>query len=300
RTPALLIPSLIPISIMSAWVSWRIGEEIEPLCVEPSERRGETMFLPLLYMSVIYSSVVEGFLYEWFLHGGLPPWLRIGIDLLWLSPFFADAAATYVYNRLLGKSHQRSANYVSTRLPSFIVPLLGFWSVFSIVGNEISSPILSFTVFDFGIIVWTVFFTWANRVDLPNILQSSPHALLRRLGLLNEFVSRPLGWVYRWKYFGSYLRDVLILVFCLSIASEFWLSNIASWTILAAILGSTFVVWKGREFWTEYDRRTDTNLNSTLIFPPSRGTLRWRFEDQPHSFDARSSSAGQALQLENR
>ncbi len=260
RTPALLIPSLMPISALSH-ISWQIEEEIEPLCTEPLIGSGKQTFLPLLYMSIIYSSVVEGFLYEWFLHGALFPSLRIAIDLLWLSPFFADAAATYVYKRLLGENHEDATTYVSTRLPSFVVPLLVFWSVFSVLGNEISNPILSFMTFDLGIIVWTVFFTWANSVDLPEILRTSRHGFLRGLGLLNNFLSRPLGWVYRRKYFGSYLRDVLILVFSLSIASELWLAHTASWTSLVTILAATFTAWKGWEFWMKNDRLPEPTRN---------------------------------------
>ena len=137
RTPVLLLPSLMPLSALSAWVSRQIEEEIEPANVGPSMNTRRTSILPLLSMSVFYSSVVEGFLYEWFLHGDLRPLLRIGLDLLWLSPFFTDAAATYVYERLLGENHQRATNYVATQLPSFVVPLLGFWFIFSVVGNEL-------------------------------------------------------------------------------------------------------------------------------------------------------------------
>src|ERR1700722_10464565 len=143
-TPALLIPSLIPLSAFSAWVSWQIEEQLEPAYVEPAVGVREASILPLLYMSVFYSSVVEGFLYEWFLHGGLRPWLRIALDLLWLSPFFTDAAATYVYKRFVGETHEGAADYVATRLPSFIVPLHGLWLVFSVAGNGISNPVLSF------------------------------------------------------------------------------------------------------------------------------------------------------------
>lgn len=275
RTPALLIPSLIPLSALSAWVSWQIEEEIEPVYVKPSVNNGKASILPLLCMSVFYSSVVEGFLYEWFLHGGLRPWLRIGVDLLCLSPFFTDAAATYVYQRLLGKNHQYATNYVSTRLPSFVVPLLGFWSVFSIVGNEISSPILSFMVFDFGIIVWTVFFTWANHIDLPENLRTSRSAFLRRLGALNDILSRPLARVYRWKFVGSYLLDLLILIFSLAIASELWLANIASPTTLATIMAVTFAVWKGCEFWMEEDRLPDSSCTVTPTAEESRHTIHW-------------------------
>jgi hypothetical protein len=261
--PALLIPLLMPLSALSALVSWRIEEEIEPFFVQPSLNRGKASILPLLYMSVFYSSVVEGFLYEWFLHGGLRPWLRIGLDLIWLSPFFTDAAATYVYKRLLGDNHENATGYVSTRLPSFVVPLLGFWFVFSVAGNEVSNPILSFMIFDFGIIVWTVFFTWANQVDLPKSLRASRYGFLRRIGVLNDILSRPLGRVYRWKHFGSYLLDLLILIFFLAIASELWLADAAAPTTLAAIMALAFAVWKGREFWLENFRLADSTRTPT-------------------------------------
>lgn len=86
NTPALLIPSLMPLSVLSACVSWQIEKEIDPAHVKPSASATKPSILPLLCMSVFYSSVVEGFLFEWFLRGGLRPWLRIGIDLLCLSP----------------------------------------------------------------------------------------------------------------------------------------------------------------------------------------------------------------------
>jgi hypothetical protein len=251
NAPALMIPLLMPLGALSAWVSWRIEKEIEPDYIEPRQGCGKTSILPLLCMSVFYSSIVEGFLYEWFLHGGLSPWLRIGIDLLWLSPFFTDAAATYVYMRLLGQNPRQATEHVSARLPSFIVPLLGFWSVFSIAGNVVSNPLLSFMIFDFGIIAWTVFFTWANRADLPEILRTSRFASLRRLGVLNAVLSRPLERVYRWRFFGSYLVDLVVLVFSLCIASELWLANVASATTLAALMAVTFATWKGYELWTE-------------------------------------------------
>ena len=196
--PALLIPSLMPLSALSAWVSWRIEQTLERDRVIPSINNSRASILPLLWMSVFYSTFVEGFLYEWFLHGDLPPWLRIAVDLLCLSPLFTDAAATYVYKRLLGENHECATNYVSTRLPAFVLPLLGFWFLFSVVGNEISNPILSFMSFDFGIIAWTVFFTWANRVDLPDYLRTSPYGILRRLGDLNDILSSPLRRVYGW------------------------------------------------------------------------------------------------------
>jgi hypothetical protein len=256
--PALLIPLLMPLSALSAWVSWKIEEEIEPAYVKASANCREASILPLLYMSVFYSSVVEGFLYEWFLHGGLRPWLRIGIDLLFLSPFFTDAAATYVYIRLLGENHESAMKHISTRLVSFVIPLLGIWSVFSIVGNEISNPILSFMIFDFGIIVWTVFFAWANHVDLPETLRTSRYGFWRRVGLVNEILSRPLARVYRWKFFGSYLRDLLVLIFFLAIVSELWLANLASRTTLAAVMAITFAVWKVCEFWMEKHRVPDS------------------------------------------
>lgn len=249
--PALMLPLLMPLGALSGWVSWRIEKEIPRGRLEPSENGAKASLLPLLFMSVFYSSMVEGFLYEWFLHGGLSPWLRIAIDLLWLSPFFSDAAATYVYMRLLGENPRQAAQHVSTRLPSFVVPLLGFWSVFSIAGNVVSNPLLSFMIFDLGIIVWTVFFTWAHRVDLPEALRTSRYVFLRRLGLLNDFVSRPLQAVYRWKFFSSYLVDLVVLVFSLSVASELWLADIASATTLAALIGVTFAAWKGYEFWME-------------------------------------------------
>ncbi|MGH9678990.1 MAG: hypothetical protein ACRD4Y_03490, partial [Candidatus Acidiferrales bacterium] len=203
------------------------------------------------YMSVLYSPFVEGFLYEVALHGNFPAWLRIGVDLLWLSPFFADAAATYVYQRLQGENHEEAARYISKRLPTFIVPLLGFWFLFSIAGNEISNPIISFMIFDLGIIVWTVFFMWANRVDLPQNLRTSRFRFLRHLGVLNDILSRPLRWIYGWKFFGSYLLDLIVLVFSLSIASELWLANVASQTTLTTMIFATFALWKGSEFWLE-------------------------------------------------
>jgi hypothetical protein len=254
--PVLMIPLLMPLSTLSAWVSGRIEVVIEPEYLKSPDNGGKSI-LPLLFMSVFYSSVVEGFLYEWFLHGDLRPRLRIAIDLLWLSPFFTDAAATYVYIRLSGENHQYAVHHVSARLPSFIVPLLGFWSVFSVIGNEISNPILSFIVFDFGIIVWTVFFTWANHVDLPDHLRTSQYRLLRRLGLLNDILSRPLERVYRWQSFGSFLVDLLILIFSLAIASELWLADVASLTTLAISMAMGFAVWKAYEFWMEYPELAD-------------------------------------------
>ena len=124
-----------PLSALSAWVSWRIEEEIEPFFVQPSVNQGKASILPLLYMSVFYSSVVEGFLYEWFLHGGLRPWLRIGPDQFALikSPFFTDAAITYLYKRLLYDNHQNATDCVSTRLPSFVVPFA--WILVSFPGS---------------------------------------------------------------------------------------------------------------------------------------------------------------------
>lgn len=262
-TPAMLIPSLIPLSALSAWVSWQIEEQLEPAYVESAVGTREASILPLLYMSVFYSSIVEGFLYEWFLHGGLRPWVRIALDLFCLSPFFTDAAATYVYKRFVGETHDGAANYVATRLPSFIVPLLGLWFVFSVAGNVISNPILSFMVFDVGIIVWTVFFTWANRVDLPGSLRSSRYRFVRRLGMLNDILSRPLGRVYRWKYFGAYLRDLVILLFSLAIACELWLANVASSLSLAAVLILTFACWKACEFWMQRRRSPDSAGDAT-------------------------------------
>jgi hypothetical protein len=295
-TPALMIPLLMPLSALSACVSWQIEREIEPVHIKPSVNSGKASILPLLYMSVFYSSVIEGFLYEWFLHGGLRPWLRIAIDLFWLSPFFADAAATYVYIRLLGENDQYAMNHVSTRLPSFVVPLLGFWSVFSIAGNEISNPILSFMIFDCGIIVWTVFFTWANRVDLPDILRNSRHGFLRRLGLLNDILSRPLGRVYRWKFFGSYLLDLVVLIFSLAVASELWLANVASATTLATIVAMTFAVWKGCEFWTENHRLPESNRTPTLTTEESTQTIRWPVGIPLYSLDAASFPTKDAVQ----
>lgn len=60
--PALLIPSLMPLSALSAWVSWQIEEEIEPVHGKAPGKDSKATILPLLYMSVFYSSVVEGFL----------------------------------------------------------------------------------------------------------------------------------------------------------------------------------------------------------------------------------------------
>jgi hypothetical protein len=285
-TPALLIPSLMPLSALSAWVSWQIEDEIKPVQAKAPGNEGRASFLPLLYMSVFYSAVVEGFLYEWFLHGGLRPWLRIVLDLLWLSPFFTDAAATYVYERLLGENHQEATNYVSTRLPSFVVPLLGFWLVFSVVGNEVSNPILSFMVFDFGIIVWTVFFTWANHADLPQSLGTSRYAFLRHLGILNDILSRPLGRIYRWKFFGSYLLDLLILIYSLAIASELWLANVASLTVLGTIVAVTFAFWKGREFWMENRRLPDSTRTPTFTAIECRQAIYWPVGIQLYSSDA--------------
>jgi hypothetical protein len=290
-TPAMLIPSLIPLSAFSAWVSWQIEEQLEPAYVESAVGTREASILPLLCMSVFYSSVVEGFLYEWFLHGGLRPWLRIALDLFWLSPFFTDAAATYVYKRFVGETHDGAANYVATRLPSFIVPLLGLWFVFSVAGNEISNPILSFMVFDVGIIVWTIFFTWANRVDLPGCLRSSHYRSVRRLGVLNDILSRPLGRVYRWKYFGAYLLDLVILIFMLAIASELWLANVASPTTLAAILILAFSAWKASEFWMESHRPADSAHTPTGGTKESEHTIRWPVEIRLYPSDALTREA---------
>lgn len=114
------------------------------------------------------------------------------------------------------------------------------------MGNEVSNPILSFMIFDFGIVVWTISFTWANRVDLQESLRTSPHEFLRRLGALNDVLSRPLARVYRWKLFGSYLPDLVILIFALAIGSDLWLANIiASPITLATIMAVGFTVWKG-------------------------------------------------------
>jgi len=297
RTPALLLPSLMPLSALSAWISWQIEEEIEPAYVKPSVNTGKASILPLLYMSVFYSSVVEGFLYEWFLHGNLRPLLRIGLDLLWLSPFFTDAAATYVYERLLGENHQSAANYVATQLPSFVVPLLGFWFIFSVVGNEISNPILSFMIFDFGIIVWTVFFTWANHVDLPESLRTSPYRLLRRLGVLNDILSRPLGRVYRSKLFGSCLLDLLILIFSLAVASELWLADVASPTTLATIMAITFAIWKACEFWMENHRLPHSNHTPKPDTIDFRDTIHRPIGIRAYSFDAASVPAKDAVEL---
>lgn len=249
RMPVLLIPSLMPLSVLSAWVSWQIENEIEPAYVKCPINALKESFLPLLFMSVIYSSVVEGFLYEWCLHGDLRPVFRIGLDLLFLSPFFTDAAATYAYERLLGEDHQSATNYVATRLPSFVVPLLAFWLVFSVVGNEISNPVLSFMIFDFGIIIWTVFFTWANHVDLPENLRTSRYRFVRQLGELNNVLSRPLARVYRSRLFGTYLLDLLILIFSLAVVSELWLADVASGITLATIMATMFAVWKISEIW---------------------------------------------------
>jgi hypothetical protein len=297
RTPAMLIPSLMPLSALSAWVSWQIEEQLEPGYVEVAAGPREASILPLLYMSVFYSSVVEGFLYEWFLHGGLRPWLRIALDLFWLSPFFTDAAATYVYKRFVGESHDGAANYVGTRLPSFIVPLLGLWLVFSVAGNEIANPVLSFMVFDVGIIVWTVFFTWANRVDLPGSLRGSRYRFVRRLGAVNDILSRPLARVYRWKYFGAYLLDLVVLIFSLAIASELWLANVASPMTLAAILILTFATWKAYEFWTESRQPADSVRTPIRATKESEHTIRWPVEIRLSSTDGGSSAAKDAGEL---
>ncbi len=277
RTPALLIPFLMPVGALSAWVSWEIEKKIEPIHLTPygtpCGNGGHASILPLLYMSVFYSSIVEGFLYEWFLHGGLRPWLRIGVDLFWLSPFFVDAAATYVYIRLVGENHERAVNHVSTRLPSFVIPLLGFWSVFSVAGNEISNPLLSFMVFDFGIVVWNIFFMWANHANLPERLRTSPSHFLRRLGLVNDILSRPLGRIYRCKFFGSYLRDLIFLIFSLAMASELWLANIAPPAALAVVVATAFAVWKGREFWME-KRLPESTRASMVTAEESRQAIR--------------------------
>ena len=297
RSPALLLPSLMPLGALSAWVSWQIEEELVPACVKPSVTTGKASILPLLCMSVFYSSVVEGFLYEWFLHGDLRPLLRIGLDLMWLSPFFTDAAATYVYERLLGENHQRATNYVATQLRSFAVPLLGFWFIFSVVGNEISNPILSFMIFDFGIIVWTVFFTWANQVDLPETLRTSPYGLLRRLGVLNDILSRPLGRVYRSKLFGSCLLDLLILIFSLAIASELWLADVASPTTLATVMAITFAGWKACEFWMENHRLAQSNHTPKPDTNDFRDAIHWPIGIRVYFFDTASVQAKDAVEL---
>jgi hypothetical protein len=176
------------------------------------------------------------------------------VDLLFLSPFFADPAATYVYKRFLGESHRVAKNYVAIRLPTFIVPLLVFWTAFSVPGNEISNPILSFMTFNFGIIVWTVFFTWANQVDLPELLRVSPYPALRWLGTVNAILTAPLEKIYSWEYFGAYLSDLLFLIFCMSIAAELWMAGVASLRALGIGLGVAFIAWKGFECWTEARR----------------------------------------------
>jgi hypothetical protein len=297
RTPALLIPSLMPLSALSAWVSWKIENEIQRAHVEPSTRAAKASILPLLYMSVIYSSVVEGFLYEWCLHGDLRPVFRIGLDLLFLSPFFTDAAATYVYERLLGEDHQSATNYVGTRLPSFVVPLLGFWFVFSVAGNTISSPVLSFMVFDFGIIVWTAFFTWANQVDLPENLRTSPNRFLRRLGVLNDFLSRPLGRVYRSRLFGDYLMDLLILIFSLAVASELWLADVATATTLATIMAGTFAAWKTRDIWIGSYRLIDPNHLPIPAIEKHRHTTQWPIGMPLYSLEREPFPVEEAIQL---
>jgi hypothetical protein len=285
RAPALLIPSLIPLSILSAWVSWQIENEIQPGYIKGSVNTAKESFLPLLFMSVIYSSIVEGFLYEWGLHGDLRPLFRIGLDLLFLSPLFTDAAATYVYERFLGEDHQHATNYVGTRLPSFVVPLLGFWFVFSVVGNEISNPVLSFLVFDFGIIVWTVFFTWANHVDLPEKLRTSRYLFLRRLGVLNDVLSRPLGRVYRSKIFGIYLLDLLILIFSLAVVSELWLANVASGMTLATIMATIFGVWKVCDCWIENRRLCNPNHKPKTAIQEFNHTIQWSIRIPLYSLD---------------
>jgi len=296
RIPALLIPTLMPLSALSAWVSWQIENEIQPAHVKPSVNTAKASILPLLYMSVVYSSVVEGFLYEWFLHGDLRPVFRIGLDLLFLSPFFTDAAATYVYERLLGEDHQSATDYIATRLPSFVVPLLGIWLVFSVVGNEISNPVLSFMVFDFGIIVWTVFFTWANQINLPEKLRTSRYGFLRRLGVLNDVLSRPLGRVYRFKLFGSYLLDLLILIFSLAVASEFWLADVGSATTLAIIMAVTFAVWKIGEIWMENRKQRDRNPTLKPIAEESRQIIRWSIGSALSSLERETFPVEEAIQ----
>lgn len=231
------------------------------------------------------------------MHGGLRPWLRIVLDLFWLSPFFTDAAATYVYERLLGENHQEATNYVSTRLPSFVVPLLGFWFVFSVAGNEISNPILSFMIFDFGIIVWTVFFTWANHADLPQSLGTSRHAFLRHLAVLNDILSRPLGRVYRWKFFGSYLLDLLILIYSLAVVSELWLANVASLTVLATIMAVSFAIWKSCEFWMENRRLPDFTRTPTFTANECRQTIDWPIGIRVYSSAAMPFPVEDAAQL---
>jgi hypothetical protein len=274
----------MPLSAWSTWISWQIENAIQPVYFKPTVKAARASILPLLYLSVIYSSVVEGFLYEWCLHGDLRPLFRIGLDVLFLSPFFTDAAATYVYERLLGEGHRSATHYVATRLPSFVVPLLGFWFVFSVVGNTISSPVLSFMVFDLGIIVWTVFFTWANQVNLPESLRTSRYRFLRQVGVLNDVLSRPLGRIYSSKLFGTYLLDLLILIFSLAVASELWLADVASATTLAIIMVVTFAVWKTSDIWIGERQLRDLNRAPRLATEAFRQAINWSIEMRLYSF----------------
>ena len=152
-------------------------------------------------------------------------------------------------------------------------------------------------IFDFGIIIWTVFFTWANHVDLPEYLRKSPYRLFRRLGVLNDILSRPLGRVYRSKLFGSCLLDLLILIFSLAVASELWLADVGSGTTLATIMAVTFVVWKACEFWMENHRLPDSNHAPKPDTKDFIDTIHWAIGIRVDSFDAASVPARDAVEL---
>jgi hypothetical protein len=177
------------------------------------------------------------------------------------------------------------------------VPLLGFWFAFSVAGNEISNPVLSFMVFDFGIIVWTVFFTWANQVDLPENLRTSRHPFLRGLGVLNDFLSRPLGRVYRSRLFGDYLLDLLILIFSLAVVSELWLADVASATSLATIMTVTFAAWKTINIWIGNRRLRDPNHTPMPTTEKYRHAIHWSIGMPLYSLERESFPADEPTQL---
>ena len=152
-------------------------------------------------------------------------------------------------------------------------------------------------IFDFGIIIWTVFFTWANHVDLPETLRTSPYRLLRRLGVLNDILSRPLGRVYRSKLFGSCLLDLLILIFSMAIASELWLADVASPMTLVTIMAITFAVWKACEFWMENHQLADSIHTPKPDTKDFRHTIHWPIGIWAYSFDVASVPAKDAIEL---
>jgi hypothetical protein len=142
-----------------------------------------------------------------------------------------------------------------------------------------------------------LFHIWANHVNLPETLRTSPYRLLRRLGVLNDILSRPLGRVYRSKLFGSCLLDLLILIFSLAIASDLWLADVASPTTLATIMAITFAVWKACEFWMENYRLPDSNHTPKPATKDFRDTIHWPIGIQLYSFDASSIPAKDAVEL---